>query len=139
LLSGLARCADCGGLIHVARGKSGRENVAVYACSKRKNLGAFACENSLRRPVEFVDKAVLGWIRDNVLTEKMLIRTLDQKQQTLTNRAQNADTERPELEAQVRTVKAELERLTNTLLVSDDKPELVIKILTSFKNKHFAC
>jgi hypothetical protein len=44
-----------------------------------------ANNNSLRRPVEFVDMAVLGWIRDNVLTEKMVARTLDQKRQTLTN------------------------------------------------------
>jgi site-specific DNA recombinase len=35
LLSGLARCADCGGLIHVARRKEGRENKVVYACSRR--------------------------------------------------------------------------------------------------------
>src|SRR4029078_11422449 len=105
LLTGLGRCSTCGGMIHVARTRKSYETVAAYTCSKRKNLGSFACENSLRRPVESIDKALLDWIRDNVLTEKMLTSTLDLLRQTLANRAQNADSELPEIEAQVRTLK----------------------------------
>ena len=116
--------------MHVAQTRRSYETVGAYACSKRKNLGSFACENSLRRPVESIDKAVLDWIRDNVLTEKMLTRTMDMLRQTLTNRAENADSELPELEAQVQSVKAELTRLTNALLVSDDKPEIVLRMIS---------
>jgi len=130
LLTGLGRCSTCGGMIHVAQTRKSYETVAAYTCSKRKNLGSFACENSLRRPVESIDKAVLDWIRNNVLTEKMLMRTIDTLRQTLTSRAENADSELPELEAQVRNVKAELTRLTNALLVSDDKPEIVLRMIS---------
>ena len=73
---------------------------------------------------------MLGWIRDDVLTEEMLTCTLDQLRQTLTNRAQKAGSELPELEAQVHNIKAELERLTNALLVSDDKPEVVLRMIS---------
>ncbi len=130
LLSGLGRCSACDGMIHVARTRMSYDLTSAYACSKRKNLGSFACENSLRRPIDAIDKAVLGWIRDNVLTEKMLTHTLDQLRQTLTSRAQNAASELPELEAQVLTTKTELERLTNALLVSDDKPEIVLRMIS---------
>jgi site-specific DNA recombinase len=130
LLTGLGRCSTCGGMIHVARTRKSYETVAAYTCSKRKNLGSFACKNSLRRPVESIDKAVLGWIRDNVLTEKMLMQTIGSLRQTLTNRAQNVGSELPELEAQVQSVKAELTRLTNALLVSDDKPEIVLRMIS---------
>jgi len=44
-------------MIHAARTRKNYETVAAHTCSKRKNLGAFACENSLRRPVESIDKA----------------------------------------------------------------------------------
>ena len=117
-------------MIHVARTRKSYETVAAYTCSKRKNLGSFACENSLRRPVESIDKAVIDWIRDNVLTEKMLMQTLGSLRQTIADRAQNADSELPELEAQVQSVKAELTRLTNALLVSDDKPEIVLRMIS---------
>jgi len=130
LLTGLGRCSACGGMIHVARTRMSYDLVGAYACSKRKNLGSFACENSLRRPITSIDKAVLDWIRDNVLTEKMLTRTLDDLRTRLTNRAQNAASELPELEVQVQSVKAELTRLTNALLVSDDKPEIVLRMIS---------
>jgi site-specific DNA recombinase len=129
LLSGLARCADCGGLIHVARRKEGRANKAVYACSKRKNLGPRACKNSLRRPVESVDAAVVEWIRKNVLNEELIRSTLDELRARFASRTETAANDRPELEAQIATVKAELERLSNALLGANEKPEIVLRMI----------
>jgi hypothetical protein len=117
-------------MIHVARTRKSYETVAAYTCSKRKNLGSYACENSLRRPVESIDAAVLGWIRDNVLTEKMVTSVLEDLRRKLANRAENVDTELPELDAQVRTIKAELDRLSTALLSVDDKPELVLRMIS---------
>ncbi len=117
-------------MIHVARTCKRYATVASNACSGRKNRGTFACEKSLRRPVESIDKAVLDWIRNNVLTENVLMRTMDLLRQTLTNRVENLDSELLELEALLRTVKAELERLTNARLVSDDKPAFVLRMIS---------
>lgn len=129
LLSGLARCADCGGLIHVARGKNGRENVAVYACSKRKNLGAHACKNGLRRPVESVDTAVVEWIRTNVIDEELIALTIDELRRRMGARAENSASEIPEIEAQIAVAKVELERLGNALVTANEKPDLVMRMI----------
>ncbi len=129
LLSGLARCADCGGLIHVARGKRGSENVATYACSKRKNLGAHACKNSLRRPVEAINAAVVEWIRSNVLDEELIAMTLEELRHRMASRAETSANERPEIEAQMDVVKVELERLGNALVATNEKPDLVLRMI----------
>ncbi len=135
LLSGLARCADCGGLIHVARGKNGRENVAVYACSKRKNLGAHACKNGLRRPVEAVDAVVVEWIRSNVIDEALIAMTLEQLRRRMGARAETSASEVPEIEAQVAVVKVELERLGNALVAANEKPDLVMRMIAEREKK----
>ncbi len=135
LLSGLARCADCGGLIHVARGKNGRENVAVYACSKRKNLGAHACKNGLRRPVEAVDAVVVEWIRSNVIDEALIAMTLEQLRRRMGARAENSASEVPEIEAQMAMVKVELERLGNALVGANEKPDLVLRMIAEREKK----
>ncbi len=129
LLSGLARCADCGGLIHVARGKQGRENVAVYACSKRKNLGANACKNSLRRPVEVVNAAVIEWVRSNVIDEELITLTIDKLRRRMGDRVENSASEVPAIEAQMAVVKVELERLGNALVAVNEKPDIVLRMI----------
>ncbi|UQA57087.1 recombinase family protein [Polyangium aurulentum] len=130
LLSGLGRCSECGGPIHVANRKDSYDNVAAYACSRRKNQGPAACGNALRRPVADIDEVVLGWIRANVLTEELVADTLKEVRRRLSEHAQTTHTEVPELEAQVRTVKAELDRLGAALLATDDKPETVLRMIS---------
>lgn len=129
LLSGLARCADCGGLIHVARGKKGNENGAVYACSRRKNLGPHACKNSLRRPVESVDAAVIEWIRANVIDEELIAMTLDELRRRLGSRMETSASEVPAIEAEMSLVKVELERLGNALVSANEKPDMVMRMI----------
>ena len=92
------RCADCGGLIHVARRKDGSENAA---CSRRKNLGPHACKNSLRRPVESVDAAVVEWIGNNVLDEEPIAMTLDELRRRLASRTETSASEVPPLEVEM--------------------------------------
>ncbi len=129
LLSGLARCADCGGLIHVARGKMGSDNATVYACSRRKNLGPHACQNSLRRPVESVDAAVIEWIRTNVIDEKLIAMTLDELRRRLGSRMETSASEVPAIEAEMSLVNVELERLGNALVAANEKPDMVMRMI----------
>ena len=135
LLSGLARCSECGGLIHVARTRKSYETVAAYACSRRKNQGKDACKNSLRRPVESVDAAVLEWIRDNVLNEEIIAMTLDELHSRLGSQAEISASELPEIEAQIGSTKAELERLSNALLGVNEKPEIVMRMIAEREHK----
>jgi site-specific DNA recombinase len=64
LLPGLARCAWCGGSIHVRTSNHGtgdrRRRVYAYACSSYQLRGPKACGNDLRISMETVDAAVLA-------------------------------------------------------------------------------
>jgi site-specific DNA recombinase len=60
MLSGMGRCAICGGPMRSDSGKSGYENVRVYNCGWHRDRGGTVCKNGLRRPIEAVDAAILG-------------------------------------------------------------------------------
>lgn len=66
MLSGVLRCADCGGPLTVANGRAGKTPILVYTCQRRRDRGT--CNASLRRPVEVVDRIVMDWVRQHVLT-----------------------------------------------------------------------
>ncbi|HSN99715.1 MAG TPA: zinc ribbon domain-containing protein [Candidatus Nanopelagicales bacterium] len=67
LLSGFSRCGACGGRIQVVNGKA---TIKVYVCANHRERGT--CANAMRRPVEEVDAAVLGWIQEHVLDEEVI-------------------------------------------------------------------
>lgn len=127
LLSGLARCATCGGPIGVASGKIGkRVGQRVYGCAWHRNRGDSVCGNTLRRPVEEVDAAVLDAIRQDVLREELVVETLRQVRLRLADRAKAAMTDAPELEREARKLRAELDRLVQALASTDEKPGVVV-------------
>lgn len=128
LLSGLARCAECGGPINVSNSKAGREVIRVYGCSHHRNRGAAVCGNSLRRPVGDVDAAVTDWIQANVLHEELCAEVLREVRQRLAQRAATSDSELTTLEAQVRTLRGELDRLVAALAAGTDSPTIVAAI-----------
>ena len=126
LLTGLARCSECGGPLQVANSKAGRKLIKVYGCSWHRNRGDAVCANTVRRPVESVDEAVVGWVRENVLTEALILETLREVRRRLTERAKESSNEVPALERELRQLKAEVQRLANALASTDEKPEAIV-------------
>ena len=55
--------------------------------------------------------------------------TLDELRNRIALGAETVANDRPEIEAQVDTVKAELERLSNALLGANEKPETVLRMI----------
>lgn len=129
LLSGIARCAECGGPIKANNGRVSYETVKVYACAWHRDRGSAVCANGLRRPVEAVDRAMTEWLHGNVLREEVIAEALRELRRRLAERAKTTGSEVPELEAQVRAVKAEIDRLGEALLASDEKPASVMKMI----------
>ncbi len=67
LLTGHTRCGVCSGPMQVSRAKHGAATINVYLCGWARDRGDTVCTNKLRRPVEELDGAVLGWIARHVL------------------------------------------------------------------------
>ena len=130
LLTGFARCETCGGPMQVLNSKQGARTIKVYACSWHRNRGAGACSNSLRRPVEAVDEAVVGWLKANVLTEEVVAATLREVRRRLAERSKRAGEEIPALREQERQNKRDIDRLTEALLATDERPHAIVRAIS---------
>lgn len=129
LLTGVSRCAICGGPVKVANGKLGYKNARVYVCGWRHERGRTVCSNAMRRPVAAVNEAVIAWMTQHVLSDDLIAETLRELRQRLAARTKSHDSEVPEIRAQIRGLKAEIDRLGRALAATDDAPAAVLKMI----------
>ncbi len=130
LLSGLARCADCGGPITVANVKASHETVKAYICTWHKDRGASVCPNSLRRPVAIVDAALLAWLREHVLTEQVVVLALKEIRARLAAQSTATANEGQALVKEAVKLRAEIDRLVDALACSAAKPASIVAGIT---------
>lgn len=71
LLTGMARCAHCGGPMTIVGQDYHRRKGRFYGCAYYKTRGSSICKNSLLVEQEFLDQIVLKAIHE-ALTEEML-------------------------------------------------------------------
>jgi hypothetical protein len=71
LLTGMARCAHCGGPMTIVGADYHRRKGRFYGCSYYKSRGSSICKNSLLVEQDVLDQIVLKSIQD-ILTDKML-------------------------------------------------------------------
>jgi site-specific DNA recombinase len=124
LLSGIARCAECGGPMTVSNTKRGTARVKVYGCMHHRDRSEAVCGNTLRRPVDAVDAAVIEWIQANVLQEELVADALKEVRRRLAERAERPNTELADLEAEARRLRSELDRLVNALASGVESPTI---------------
>ncbi|MPZ18097.1 MAG: hypothetical protein GEV06_09320 [Luteitalea sp.] len=126
LLSGLARCGQCGGSIIVRTRASGRKRTAWYACSSYHVRGRTVCTNHLEVPLEAVDAALFDMLEADVLStdvlEDVTRRVVDQLKALA---AQPTDIPRDELERERSLFQLEVARLTSAIVGGGDVPSLV--------------
>lgn len=125
LLSGFSRCGVCGGRIQVINGKSSHTSVKVYVCAAYREKRT--CSNSLRRPVESVDHAVLTWIDAHLLREGMVAEVVQEVRRQLTERALTSGAELAELETQARKLRHELARMVEAIATTNAPPQVLVK------------
>lgn len=129
LLSGLARCSTCGGPIHATNGKQGKKTIKVYSCNYHRNRGDSVCANSLRRPADVVDAAVIDWVEQNLLREQVILEAIAEVRRRLSTRDGGVDREIQDLEGQVRKLGKEIANLTNALAAGDAMPASVVQAI----------
>jgi hypothetical protein len=127
MLSGLARCAECGGPMAVTNGKSSHATVKVYACSYSRDRGKSVCRNSLRRPVDAVNRAMTDWIVNNVLSEDFVLEVLRQLRHRLAGRAKTTTSDVPQLDKEATRLRSEIGRLVGALACTDQQPEAIVR------------
>lgn len=115
LLSGLARCSECGGAIRVESSRHGVQHVKVYACCANRTRGRAVCGNGLRRPIEEVNEAMSTWIQENVLREQVVVDAVREIRRRL---LESADQNRPQLaqlEAEAEQLRGEIANLATAI------------------------
>lgn len=133
LLVGLGRCSVCGGAMGAENkrwGSNGQTRL-LYYCRKHRMQGAASCGNGLRRPVEDVDTALLDFIGSEILNEATIVETLREVRRRLAERSKDASRDEVELTAQVKKLRAEIERLAEALMATDDRPATIVRMMAS--------
>lgn len=125
LLTGFARCSECGASMLVRSRDHGRKRVYFYACSAFHRRGRAVCGNSLAVRIERADDAILTDIERYVLHPKVVSRAIALALDALRPSSQASEQERARLDRELRKVQTEIGNLTAGLAAGGDLPSLV--------------
>ncbi len=130
-LTGIAKCAHCGGAILSARTRvygGGMERVKVYACSRHHQRGSAVCPVTVYQRMEDVEGALVDYVSRHVLTERVLDEVLAEIREQLTAQLPKRDADVATLERELQDMRVEQKRLAKAVALADDVPELVTEL-----------
>lgn len=131
LLTGLARCATCGGPIQVSHSRLAKETIRVYCCGWYHSRGHAVCANGTRRPVKLVDATILDFVRA-CLSDDLARDVVAGVREALIARTQPRPLDPAtvlSLESEAAGVRKEIRRLTEALAASDEPPAALVQAL----------
>lgn len=108
LLSGLMRCATCGGNITITGGQ--KHSHYYYGCSVYQNKGYTVCANDHRERMADIDQAVLSAIENSALTPDSVDYVLNKTMQIVKENLEARPEQLGGLEKEAAKVRRELER-----------------------------
>lgn len=129
LLTGISRCAECGGPMTVGRRKYGQVNCRVYICGWRNGRGPSVCSNGMVERVDAVDERVLAEVR-RMITPDIIASFVRHVREAHAERRAAAPVESQRLRAEVDQLRREIERLTTALATIDQPPPSLLEALT---------
>ena len=136
LLSGLARCAECGGPIGAnTTGKRGDAPIRFYLCQYHRIRGNEACAMKLRRSVEIVDRAVIDFISTKILGDDVVADAILLMRGQMADRSRVTSAELPKLEAEATKLRTELANLVGALASGSAKMNSVAHAITERERK----
>jgi site-specific DNA recombinase len=116
LLSGIAKCAECGGsLVAFTRDMKAGGRRILYGCNYHAKRGNTVCGNAVLIKQEKLDKVVLDAIAE-ALDERLLERAVERAIAKLTQRRQAAPRRCAEVERELADVEARIQRGLDALL-----------------------
>ena len=111
LLTGLARCSECGGGIEVQTRSHGSQRAKFYTCATSYKRGTDVCGNRVAIRTELADAAVLEMIERAVLSSEIGERAIQEATRRITQRRAGTATR----EKEIRALQREAENLTRAL------------------------
>ena len=123
LLSGIGRCAICGGGFHVRQRDPKRRSSHVYACLVNYSRGSAVCSHVTRWPMEARDRAVLAALAGDVLESAIVEDVIAEARQSFEGAAQ-IDA-RDQVARELATVEREQARLADAVAAGGDIPILL--------------
>ena len=129
LLTGMGRCSYCGKAIAAIGGYVGtapnRRKVTYYCCSYHHNRGATVCANDHRAHMEWLDRAVIESIRQQVLTPQAIAYATEEAAAIVERTLKETPDKGRQLEAEANKLRRELDRFMH--LIADGKaPDSVL-------------
>jgi site-specific DNA recombinase len=123
LLTGMARCAHCGGPMTIIGQNYHRQKGRFYGCSYYKTRGSSICKNSLLVEQEFLDQIVLKSLHE-ALTEDMVKVAVDKA--LAKHRAREGATldRRTSIERELSLIAAKKEHLVDSIAAGDKDPAI---------------
>jgi site-specific DNA recombinase len=123
---GLARCAICGGGLHVrTKTRAHGRYMRTYACTSHYDRGATICPNALQISMERTDEAVIRAIGD--ILRPAMIETVIAGVRTEMQRAHEADPRTP-IEAEIAQLEQEVARPTEAIVMGGPLAPLVTRL-----------
>jgi site-specific DNA recombinase len=130
-LTGLGRCAKCGGAIVSQRVRTfggGAEQTMAYGCSRHRDRGSAVCPVTVYQSKAEVEAALSDQLQTYVLCDQALSMVLGQVRAEIEAQLPQRRDDVAALEAELESVRAEQKRLAKAVALSDDVPELVPRI-----------
>jgi hypothetical protein len=130
-LTGLARCARCGGAIVSHRVRTfggGAERVMAYGCARHRDRGNAVCPVTVYQNKEEVEAALVDQLQTYVLGEEALATVIGQVRAEIEAQLPQRHQDIAVLEAELASVRAEQNRLAKAVALADDVPELVMEL-----------
>lgn len=124
LLTGFARCT-CGGPMNVSNTKHGTALIRAYLCTRARSKRGDACSNTLRRPVEELDSAVVNWIREHVLNPALVEAIIARTRSLAEASAPTSDARRDELTRTVTDLQNQARRLAEAVARAPESEALL--------------
>lgn len=127
-LTGLARCAHCGGGLTLAYTKtSGGRRVPAYVCNFHWKRGTAVCPVAIRQPQDEVEEQLQGYVDHALFAPGVIAEAL----RSFRSRAEAAFPEPSDvggLEAELTGLKAEQRRLARAVALAEDVDELAAEL-----------
>ena len=127
LLTGMARCAQCGGPMTVVGQDYHRRKGRYYVCAYHKKRGSSICKNSLLAEQEMLDAVLLKALTD-VLHEKVLNQAIEQALNQLRTQQGSQLDRRTEIERELSLIEAQEIRLVDAIAEGEHRDPLLAKL-----------
>ena len=133
-LTGIAKCASCGGAIAAARVVAyggPKERVLCYGCAKHHERGSAVCAVTVHQPMHEVEAALVDHLQKHVLSEGVLQTVFAEIRAEIAAQLPRHEADTAALESELATCRGEQKRLAKAVAMADEVPEL----LSELKNR----